>query len=517
MTDITEGFFDEGPDPSSLRRHMKRMLTEFEYRRKYRRIDFYSPNRKQLEFHNAIAPERMLRAGNQLGKTHSAAAQMTFDALALYPDWYTGRRFEKPPPIERPYDFLGWAASTTSVKTRDGAQTKLLGDLGQKDGLGTGLIPLDNIVGRPAMARGIPNFVDSVNLTRDNGGRAVIQFKTYEQGRGAFQGSPVDVGWLDEDVEGEQNDAIYGECQARTTTTNGIIIVTMTPMLGMTPIRKRFKQRLPGTAEVVMTVYDALMSNGGHIDDAQLAGLMSKYKAHEAPTRLFGADMQGQGAVFETIVDQIKFTADPATFPEYWRWLWGLDFRHSGSESTGHPFAAALLVLDDSGVIRVVEAFKMMGLAPLHVARMKTHPMWNAPVAWPHDGGRGASIMNNETVAKTYKRLGLNMRSTHATFPAGGFDFGAGVDEMELRFASKRLLIASHLVEAFDEYQGYHRVNGVVNKIDDDILSAIRVGMMDIRYAKSMHEFRGFQGVRPVMAAADSGQAANVDFDVFGV
>lgn len=506
---------EEGPDPSSLRRHMKKMLTEFEYRRKYRRVDFYNPNRKQLEFHNLVATERMLRAGNQLGKTHSAAAQLTFDALALYPDWYTGRRFLKPPPIERPYDFLGWAASTTSVKTRDGAQTKLLGDLGQKDGLGTGLIPLDNIVGRPAMARGIPNFVDSVNLTRENAGRAVIQFKTYEQGRGAFQGSPVDVAWLDEDVEGEQNDAIYGEVQARGTTTNGIILVTMTPLLGITPIRKRFKQRLPGTAEVVMTVNDALASVGGHIDDAQLTALMSKYKPHEAATRLFGTDMQGQGAVFETLADQIKFTADPATFPEYWRWLWALDFRHSGSESTGHPFAAVLLVRDlDTDVIRVVEAFRMHGLAPLHVARIKTHAMWNAPVAWPHDGGRGASIVKNETVAKTYKRLGLNMRMTHATFPTGGFDFEAGITEMENRFATKRLLVASHLVEVFDEYQGFHRVNGLVNKIDDDLLSAIRVGVMDIRYAKSMHEFRGFRGVRPAMVEL-GGLAANVDFDLF--
>lgn len=115
-----------GPDPNTVRRHQKKLLTEREYRAKYRRIDFYKPHPKQLEFHNLMETERALRAGNQLGKTHAGAAQMTFDALSLYPDWYKGRRFIKPPPIERPVEFLGWCASTTSLMTRDGCQLKLL-------------------------------------------------------------------------------------------------------------------------------------------------------------------------------------------------------------------------------------------------------------------------------------------------------------------------------------------------------------------------------------------------------
>ena len=73
---------------------------------------------------------------------------MAFDALACYPDWYKGRRFLTPPPIERPFDFLAGSRHDITT-TRDGAQTKLLGDVRQEDGLGTGMIPLDNIVGVP--------------------------------------------------------------------------------------------------------------------------------------------------------------------------------------------------------------------------------------------------------------------------------------------------------------------------------------------------------------------------------
>src|SRR5690242_14415129 len=115
---------DEGPDPNQVRRQAKRMLTDIQYRQKYCRLDFYKPNRKQLEFHNTVAPERMLRAGNQEGKTHAAAAEDAMHLTQLYPEWFKGRRFLKKPPVERPFDFLGWAAAPSAQKVRDGMQTK---------------------------------------------------------------------------------------------------------------------------------------------------------------------------------------------------------------------------------------------------------------------------------------------------------------------------------------------------------------------------------------------------------
>jgi hypothetical protein len=150
-------------------------------------------------------------------------------------------------------------------------------------------------------------------------------------------------------------------------------------------------------------------------------------------------------------------------------------------------------------------------MAANHVARIKENPMRDAPVAWPHDGGRGAGIITGETVAATYKKLGLAMRPTHATFPDGGYNFEAGITIMEERFAAGRLLIASHLAEVFDEYQGYHRVNGLVNKIDDDILSAIRVLCMDLRFAKTPENFPQYR-----RASGQGPQIARgLDFDVF--
>ena len=265
-----------GPDPNQVRRHAKKMLTNVEYLKTYRRLGYYRPSPKQMLFHNSIATELALRAANQVGKTTAGGAQMAMDAIGWWPDWYKGRR-HTPPKIERPYEFLGWGACTTSQTTRDGVQSKLLGDIRQEGGLGTGLIPLDNIVGRPTMARGISDFVDTITLRRETGGRGIIRLKTYDQDRRVFQGESCDVCWCDEDVS-RDNDTIYGEVLARLVATRGRVFLTLTPILGLSPIRKRFKERLGADcAEVLMTIYDAAVSNGGHIPDEDIPAIIARY------------------------------------------------------------------------------------------------------------------------------------------------------------------------------------------------------------------------------------------------
>lgn len=509
MTDELE----DGPDANDVRRHAKRMFTEAQYRQTYRRIDFYKPNARQLEFHNATERELMLRAGNQVGKTHAAGAQVTMDALCLYPEWYAGRRFDNPPKIERPNEFMGWCACTTAQKVKDGIQLKLLGSVLDKDMLGTGLIPLDNIIGRPVMNRNVAGGAETVNLLRETGGRAILRFKTYEQGREVFQGEPVDLTLLDEDIS-RTDGSIYGEVIARTVTTRGRILCSMTPLMGLSPLRKRFKAKEgQSMREVLMTIWDSAVSKGGHIPDEDIPGIIASYPEHERETRAFGADLQGEGAVFSTPLGQIKERLDPATIPHYWPWMWGVDFRHSGSAVSGHPFAAVLGCWDrDNDVIHIVHVVRMLGLAPMHVAAMKQHPMWDAPVAWPHDGGRGGSIVDGATIAQVYRKLSLNMRPTHASFDGKNFQFENGIDEMQRRFAINKLKVAAHLQEWFDEYQGYHRDKGLVVKIDDDLLSATRQLCMDIRFART--PVSGVTFRRP-MSSDSSGIAEGTDFDLF--
>jgi hypothetical protein len=109
------------------------------------------------------------------------------------------------------------------------------------------------------------------------------------------------------------------------------------------------------------------------------------------------------------------------------------------------------------------------------------------------------------------------MRPHHACFPgAEGYGLEAGLTVMENRLARGGLLIASDLTEVFDEYVGYHRVNNLVHKVDDDLLSAIRVGLMDLRYAKPLGEAGFGPGGSFDHRVAEQKVARNVDFDVFG-
>jgi hypothetical protein len=51
-----------------------------------------------------------------------------------------------------------------------------------------------------------------------------------------------------------------------------------------------------------------------------------------------------------------------------------------------------------------------------HVAAIEEHPCW---CAWPHDGSI-KDFGSGQTFMIRYKKLGLHMLPTHATFASGG-------------------------------------------------------------------------------------------------
>jgi len=87
----------------------------------------------------------------------------------------------------------------------------------------------------------------------------------------------------------------------------------------------------------------------------------------------------------------------------------------------------------------------------------------------------------------------LNMCDHHARFPdfvseglvkQGSVSVEAGVLEMNQRFAQGRLKVFSGNDAFRDEYEMYHRKDGLIVKLNDDVLSATRYGVVMIRYAE---------------------------------
>ena len=185
---------------------------------------------RHIEFFRAGAKhrERLAIAANRIGKSEGIGGYETVLHLTgRYPHWWQGRRFDRP--------IIAWAAGETTRDVRDSMQKKLLGPWGER---GTGLIPGNDIV-KVTPRAGVPEAVDTVYVRHQSGGVSALTLKTYEQGRESFQAAEIDVIWLDEECPED----IYGECLIRTMTTKGIIMLTFTPLKGLTPLVLQF---LPG-------------------------------------------------------------------------------------------------------------------------------------------------------------------------------------------------------------------------------------------------------------------------------
>jgi len=196
---------------------------------------------RHLEFfrEGANYRERCFLAANRIGKTVGAGFEVTSHLTGLYKPWWEGRRFRR--------NNRWWAAGATNETTRDIIQKELLGEVsyisGSKRMDGSGIIPRD-CIGDIAWKQGVPNLVDTVEIRHVSGRWSQLGLKSYEQGRKAFEGTAKEGIWLDEEVD----ISVYSECLIRTATTRGILILTFTPLKGLSETVLQFlpKEMRPG-------------------------------------------------------------------------------------------------------------------------------------------------------------------------------------------------------------------------------------------------------------------------------
>lgn len=203
------------------------------------RLEGYRPYAKQLAFHAAGSAhrERLLMAGNQLGKTYCGGAEAAYHLTGLYPDWWTGRRWDRP--------VRAWAASKTSEVTRDGAQRVLVGEPKDRAQWGTGLIPHAALLDW-SMRGSAPDALDSLVARHVSGGTSTLGFKSYDQGRQKWQGETLDFVWFDEEPDLD----VYMEGLTRTNATGGMAWMTFTPLLGMSEVVGLFLEGSAGANDV---------------------------------------------------------------------------------------------------------------------------------------------------------------------------------------------------------------------------------------------------------------------------
>jgi phage terminase large subunit-like protein len=446
-----------------LKKLREHLASEIQTAASFERLTDYLPYEKQRTFHAAgeWARERLLMAGNQLGKTLAAGMEVAMHATGRYPPWWQGRRFPKP--------IAAWAAGVTGESTRDNPQRILLGRLGEQ---GTGTLPKETIL-ECSSSRGLAGAIDTIQVRHITGGISQIALKSYEKGREKWQGETLDLVWFDEEPPSE----IYIEGLTRTNATGGLVMMTFTPLMGMSDVVRRFlMDKPPGTTITQMGIDDV-----GHYTDAQKAQIIASYPLYEREARIKGIPQLGSGRVFPIPQEHIQEASFP--IPEHWARLGGLDF------GWDHPSAGVMLAWDrDADVLHVIACHRAKEQTPLMFAgAVKPWGAW--PWSWPHDGlqhDKGSG----QQLAEQYKQAGLNMLPERATFENGESGVEAGIADMLDRFQTGRLKVFAHLADWFEEFNLYHRKDGLIVKEHDDLMAATRYACMMRRFAKTKADLK---------------------------
>lgn len=204
-------------------------MKEQQRRKRRNKLADYRPYAKQLEFHaaGAIHDERLLMAGNQLGKTYCGAAETAMHLTGRYPHNWPGWRFTAPVRM--------WAASKTNEVTRDTVQKYLIGEPKEEAEWGTGMIPAECLI-KTVRKQGVPDALDGAIVKHASGGTSILGFKSYDQGRQKFQGETLNFCWLDEEPPMD----VYMEVITRLNATKGRAMITFTPLLGMSEVVNMF-------------------------------------------------------------------------------------------------------------------------------------------------------------------------------------------------------------------------------------------------------------------------------------
>ena len=172
---------------------------------------------------------------------------------------------------------------------------------------------------------------------------------------------------------------------------------------------------------------------------------------------------------------------DISQFPHYAR-ICGIDFGFN------HPGAAAWLAWDrDKDIVYLYDSYRMKGEQPVyHASAIKKRGDW-IPVAWPHDGqsmGRdGSEAMKDQYVTERVNMLPLSARYNRKI--GGAQDTEPVVQEILSRMKTGRFKVFSNQTDWFQEFRGFHRKNGKIVKLRDDIIMASLYAIMMLRYAST--------------------------------
>lgn len=423
---------------------------------------------KQLEFYELGASYqfRALLGGNGAGKTICGGVELVYHATGEYPDWWVGHRWAHP--------IKAWVAGDTINTVRDIIQPKLFGDEGA---LGTGLFPAKSIFKIVYRQNG-NGAIDWVLIRHKSGGLSKIRFKAYEQGRKTFQGEDIHFIWLDEECPMD----IYVECahRFRGSTRDGRLILTFTPLKGVTDVVKLFVPQFSGSAgrsdshEASRTFVLCGWEDVPHLTEDEKRAKLANTMPYEREARMRGIPAVGRGRIFT--VEEEFFVVRPFQIPASWPIIYGADFGFGaeGDETTGT--AAVWGAWDRSSDTCYIfdEYFRHQAPPAVHATAIKVKGDWIQGV-----GDYSGKSMEGEKTITLYQQLGLKIINADKSVYAGLQLMTQMLNEGRLRvFSTCQKWLEEYRLYSFNEKQE-------VIKKRDHLMDATRYLLMADRQRAS--------------------------------
>lgn len=431
-------------DERSRRLRMRKLLSYYPDEGPLRR-ELYP---KHTEFFAAGAEyrQRLMLAANRVGKTEGVGLyELSLHLTGQYPEWWTGRRFDRP--------IRAWAAGDTLKTVREILQTKLLGPDNDR---GTGVLPGESI-DRISRAAGVADTIDSVYVKHASGGTSLLTFKSYDQRRISFQGTEQDVILLDEEPPLD----IYTECLLRTMTNDGMLMLTFTPLTGLSEVVLAFlpggelKAHAEGSKFVVMATWDDVP----HLSDEVKKELWDSIPPFQRDARSKGIPQLGSGAIYP--VPETDVVVDDFEIPAHWRRVYGMDV---GWNRTAVVWGA---VDPDTDVVYLYsEHYRGQAEPVVHVEAIKGRGDWIPGTIDPASRGRGQR--DGEQLLQQYVDLGLELSMAVNAREAGLY-------AVWQRLSAGKLKVFKSLGNWRTEFRLYRRdEKGAVVKENDHLMDSTR-------------------------------------------
>jgi phage terminase large subunit-like protein len=437
------------------------LVAEKQRRDKIRRFELYTPYPKQAVWLNWNVPIKAIFGGNRIGKTYTAAYEMVCHLTGVYPVWWTGKRFFTA--IE------AWTVAVTAESSRDIIQKELFGDV--RTAPKTGMIPSDLIVDW-SMRQGVSDTIDQIWVRHvPTGGISVVSLKSNEQGREKMQGTAKHVVWIDEECDHD----VFTECRLRTMTVQGIMIVTFTPLKGLTSLAK-FLLKEPDATVVRRIIIG--WDDVPHLSEEDKRQMSVGLLPHEIEARRTGLPTMATGLIYPFLAKDILVR--PFDLEYHWPGIVGLDVAYTA------PTAGAFLRYDRASrtTYLVDEHYLERQPTVVHVAAIRRRGCYPIRI----DPAANRSERDGESIIKEYREeFGDGWEVKNAN---NAVYFG--ISRLYNAMAEGRFKVFTTCKHWIEEWSNYvwddKKVNSdghaVPRKKDDHVQDATRYAYVDIEDAQ---------------------------------